>query len=523
MIIIEKVHIEKFRGFENTDILFNRPVNAIIGRNGTLKTTLLGILAQPFSLETGSMSAEQPLFGGKKFNSRMSDKFKFSDKYDVAGEHKWTLVINPQVYPKREYTCVSERRTDNSRIRFWSVEGREKGMNYIQCPVIYLSLKRLLPIGEEKNIKIAKTSLTDEEMEMYVRLHNGILICGDEIFGIASLKSTNKYTIGPETDHSDAITISAGQDNVGRIILAVFSMKRLLDKYQEEYKGGIILIDEIENTLYPAAQEKLIDFMYEAAYKYKLQFFFTTHSMSMITYLKTGKNHERSKLVYLQNVNSKIRAIEDPSLRDIENHLNVSAGRKKSETKIKVYCEDAEGLYVLRALLPRGIKNQVSFVTGINLPWTVYKTLWQKKIPEFMHNIIVLDGDVRNPETGWRGYPKNKNIVLLPTDMAPERMLYEMLFNYGQDDGFWDNSLSGYSRDVCFRDYPTHIDDIDKIKEWFHSQKDFAGKNYCKFINEWKRTHQPTVNQFINEFVCAYNRVAKLIGCQDLEINESAD
>ena len=229
-----------------------------------------------------------------------------------------------------------------------------------------------------------------------------------------------------------------------------------------------------------------------------------------------GKNHERSKLIYLQNVNSKINVVEDPSLKDIENNLNVAAGRKESETRIKVYCEDAEGLNFVRALLPKHIKNKVSFVTGIDLSWTVYKTLYQKGIPEFTHNLIVLDGDVRKTDTGWRGYPKNKNIVLLPSDMAPERAIYEMLYSYEQDDVFWDNSLSGYSRDVCFRDYPNYLVDIDDIKEWFGLQKDYAGKNYCKFINEWKRTNQAAVDSFIIEFVSAYNRVAKLVGCDEI-------
>ena len=517
MNIIEKVHIDKFRGFENTDISFNHPINAIIGKNGTLKTTLLGILAHPFSLETGAMSEERPLIGGKKFNSRMSDKFKFSDRYDIAGEHRWTLTINTQVYPKQQYTCLSERRTDNNKLRFWSTEGREKGMNYIQCPVIYLSLKRLLPIGEEKQIKIAETTLTDEEKKLYIELHNRILICGDNISNVTGLESTNKYTIGPETDHSDAITISAGQDNVGRIILAILSMKRLQDEYKEEYKGGIVFIDEVENTLYPAAQEKLIEYMYEAAYKYKLQFFFTTHSMSVISYLKIGKYHERCKIVYLQSICSKIRVTEDPDLKDIENNLNVAAGRKQAETKIKVYCEDEEGLFLLREFLPSSIKKRINFIKGIDLSWTVYKTLYQKKVPEFLENIIVLDGDVRKSDTGWRGYPKNKNIVLLPTDMAPERMLYEMLYQYNQDDKFWDNSLSGYSRDVCFRDCPNHMESIDDIKEWFRSQKDFAGKNYSKFIKEWKQNNPVEVDAFIIDFVRAYNYVAKHIGCKGIE------
>ena len=521
MIVIQKVHIDKFRGFENIDISFNRPLNAIVGRNGTLKTTLLGLLAQPFSLETGLMAEEQPLIGGKKFNSRMSDKFKFSDKYDVPGEHKWTLSINPQVYSKGDYTCLSERRSDNKKLRFWSTEGRAKGMNFIQCPVIYLSLKRLIPIGEEKGLKITDALLTDEEKELYINLHNRILISSDVITGVSSLKSTNKITVGPETDHSDAITISAGQDNVGRIILAVLSMKRLMEKYKEEYKGGIIFIDEIENTLYPAAQEKLIDFMYEVAYKYKIQFFFTTHSMSTITYLKTGSKHERCKLVYLQNINNHINAVEDPSLKDIENSLNVAAGRKAIDTKIKVYCEDAEGCAFLQALLPNSIKGSISLVTGIDLSWTVYKSLYQKKVPEFLHSILVLDGDVRRSDLGWKEYPKNKNIVLLPTDMAPERMIYELLYNYRQDNTFWDNSLSGYSRDVCFRDYPNHLDNIDEIKVWFKAQKEFAGRNYRRFINEWKKENPQEVDDFIVSFVNAYNYVAKLVGCQTIDYKQS--
>lgn len=158
MKIIEKIYIEKFRAFENLTINFNKPVNAIIGRNGTLKTTLLGMLAHPFSLETGSMSQEIPLIGGRKFNSPMSDKFKFSDIYDVPGEHKWSLYVNKKIYEKEIYTCISEKRKDNGKIRFWSTEGRQKGMNYIQCPVIYLSMKRLMPVGEEKNYKYVQQS-----------------------------------------------------------------------------------------------------------------------------------------------------------------------------------------------------------------------------------------------------------------------------------------------------------------------------------------------------------------------------
>ena len=522
MKIIEKVYIKKFRSFEDTEIAFNRPVNAIIGRNGTLKTTLLGILAQPFSLETGHMSEEEPLIGGKKFNSRMSDKFKFSRTFDLPGEHQWTLTINPEVYPKKEFTCLSEERKENHSIRFWSTEGRKKGMNFIQCPVIYLSMKRLLPIGEEKRIQIYSSNLTVAEKALYTEWHNQILICGDHIKDVSSVKSINKFTLGPLTSYSDALTISAGQDNVGRIILAVLSMKRLKDKFADEFKGGIIFIDELESTLYPAAQEKLIEFMYKTAYEYKLQYFFTTHSMSAITFLKTGKYHERSKLIYLQKIANKIKVTEDPSLKDIENNLNVAAGRKGTGVKLKVYCEDKIGIMFAKAFLPTHIKKQVEFVSGMDLSWTIYKTLYEHKVPEFLNDIIVLDGDVRKSDSGWKRYPRDKNILFLPTKMAPERMIYEALYELPDIHPFWDNNLSGYSRDVCFRDYQGHLDNIDDIKAWFTKQKPFAGKAYLKFIKVWSQKHGEDIETFINDFVKAYNYVAQRVGSATIDVMQGS-
>ena len=43
MHIIKKIHIEKFRAFENVDIPLDKDVVAIAGQNGAMKTTLLGV------------------------------------------------------------------------------------------------------------------------------------------------------------------------------------------------------------------------------------------------------------------------------------------------------------------------------------------------------------------------------------------------------------------------------------------------------------------------------------------------
>lgn len=516
MRIVEKMYVKRFRGISEKEILFNKPVNAIIGKNGTMKTTVLGMIAQPFTLKTGPMSEESPLTGGRYFNSQLSDKFKFSPEYDVPGEHEWSLIVNNKIYEKGTYTCLSERRSDNGRLRFWSTEGREKNMNAIQCPVIYLSMKRLTPIGEEKRLKVDAASLSDEEKRFYCEEHNKILISTENINDVSSVHSTGKNTLGPQTGSYDAWTISAGQDNVGKIILAVLSMIRLKKKYPDDYKGGIICIDEIESTLYPAAQEKLIEFMYDSAQKYKLQYFFTTHSMSVINFLKIGKYNNRNSITYLQRVGGSIKVFENPSLRDIENNLNVEAGRKSDVSKIKVYCEDDIGIKFCRSFLQNDIKRNVDFVSKMDLPWSAYRTLYQHNVPEFLTNLIVLDGDVKDPKNGWKNYPKNKNIIFLPTMKAPERMIYEMLYSLDETDEFWDNGLSGYSKEVCFRDFPNFIEDINAIKSWFQLQKPYAGRGYSKFINLWKKRHLDEVSSFAEQFVKAYNYVAKRTGFEEL-------
>ena len=341
----------------------------------------------------------------------------------------------------------------------------------------------------------------------------------EDVQDVSSLNSNNKHTLGPTTETTDAWTISAGQDNVGRIVLAVLSMIRLKKKYPSEYKGGIICIDELESTLYPAAQEKMVEFMYDSAQKYDLQYFFTTHSMSVINFLKTGKYNNRNTIIYLQKVGGKIIATENPTLRDIENNLNVAAGKKKMSSKIKVYCEDGIGITYCKSFLPKKIKDKIEFVTGMDLPWSVYKTMYQHKVPEFLNNIIVLDGDVKKQDLGWKNYPHDKNITFFPTMDAPERMIYNMLYDMDEMDGFWDNSLSGYSKNVCFRDYPNRIDNIDTIKEWFEGQKEYAGRAYSKFLNEWKKRNPEIVVEFVKEFVKTYNYVAEKTGFDQIDIN----
>ena len=105
--IIQSILVEKFRSFENLSFTLGKSITAIAGRNATQKTTLLGLLGQPFTIS----SKDSPLYGAKtidgyNFKSQFSDKFKISPNYDIIGEHKWTLNFFRNIYEHDSYSVV---------------------------------------------------------------------------------------------------------------------------------------------------------------------------------------------------------------------------------------------------------------------------------------------------------------------------------------------------------------------------------------------------------------------------------
>ncbi len=114
--IIKKIEIQKFRGFENVDFNLGSQLTIIAGKNGTQKTTILGMLSQPFTItgDTNPMKDEKPLCGGS-FKSAFNEKFKLSNNFDKAKSHEWTLHVNNESKP-----FILEKRKQSERIWLYS-------------------------------------------------------------------------------------------------------------------------------------------------------------------------------------------------------------------------------------------------------------------------------------------------------------------------------------------------------------------------------------------------------------------
>ena len=73
-----------------------------------------------------------------------------------------------------------------------------------------------------------------------------------------------------------------------QILYLLLSFIKLRTEYDEkdlECPVGLLLIDEIDATLHPAAQVRLTNLIYNTCKRFAFQAFFTTHSLQILEYL----------------------------------------------------------------------------------------------------------------------------------------------------------------------------------------------------------------------------------------------
>ena len=497
---IEKIQIEKFRGFKKVEFELGSNLTVIAGQNGTQKTTLLGILTQTFAItdEKNPMVKEKPLCGGN-YKSAFSEKFKLSSLFDKPKTHEWTLIYDNG----KTFTAESIDPNDDRKdpVRFWKKGNRSKGSGYIQKPVIYLSLSRLFPIGEDEKINEVDIALNEAEQKLYKQLHDNILCIRDTSSScVTHLEGGTKNTLGISTEIYDWKMNSAGQDDIGKIILALFSFKRLKEKYPQTYSGGILAIDELDATLYPASQEILVDVLRKYSSKYDVQIIFTTHSLSMLSHIYEIKDTERNandiKIVYLEKRNANILVENDLSFEDVVCKLRVIASKDKVK-KILTFTEDAETIDWAKSLLGR--KSSLLHFVKCKLGGDQLMTLTKEKVPVFCfpNSLIILDGDKKINKA------KLNNYLTLPGENSPEVLLAEYFYGLDDNDDFWENCAKHYSKQVMFRgSFDLNSIKKDRViaKKWYQSQLQYWGRNASKAVNAWCKANPDAKTDFIAKF-----------------------
>lgn len=539
--IIKSIYVEQFRAMKSVNAQIGKRVTAIVGRNTTMKTTFLGMLSQPFTIGKDNIMYGEKTLDGYDYRSQFKEKFKLSKEYDVAGTHIWELKFRNNIYNGTDRFKVKsvdrKSKNDKKSLRFINAEkGKEKGHGYVQIPVIYLSLSRLFPIGESGKTSTMAMNLSEEEERLFLSWYKRILAIQNISNPVISVeKKDAKHIFSGVSDDIHTIeTSSAGESNMGRILLAILSFKRLADKYGSSYKGGILLIDELDATLHGFSQREVVNLFSKVAEEYKIQIIFSTHSPTVLKAVNKLQREEiqrkgvkditrfdfDNQIVQLfpkydNNGNRLIDARNINTSRDLKSTLNdMDLLPTSINQHINLYTEDTRSKILLTKILEyKGVTiSDYVDIIDVDLGWTNYCQLINKKIPEFLSSLIVLDKDVEQKRKNQeqKDAINNANVMFMPIDV--ERGMFDFLkkhdvFNVFEEMLKSHNCLMSY--DVCFSHWvENECSDSNEYKQWFTALED-AIPDLGLLYEFWCQENQELVEQFFESFKDTYNLLAE--------------
>ncbi|MFW1734844.1 ATP-dependent nuclease [Acinetobacter sp. ULE_I037] len=460
--LLNQLNVTQFRGLENIEVNLGKNISIICGKNGTAKSTILGLIAQIFSFETDySVGPKDGLkqyrtITDKAFTSNFREHFRFSKKFDLPYTLRCTYSVDDALLNQKIDSLSLEMSNTADRDFRTTVRGNvitpisSNTSRNVTHPVIYLSLKRLIPLPmREKYIENSISYLQNNQRE-FIQLSNSIL--GKRSSNNLTATSGTLDSAVAHNDKYDHESVSVGEDNCGQIVLALMSFKKLSEEMKESYKGGILLIDEVDAGLFPAAQKNLVNVMRNYSEKYKIQIIMTTHSPLIIEDVKIlssyPKAKDKFKVIYLTNTYGKTEINEDIGweqiLADLKIETLVDITTKKLPA-VNVYFEDKEASDFFASLVTKREYKFLNKFDDVTNGCEFYKSLMKKNIPEFCtKSLIVFDADVAE-------LTKHKNALTLPGGYPPDQLVFDFLYRLPAGDNFWRNSIQ-YTREVFIKD-----------------------------------------------------------------------
>lgn len=555
-ISVKSLKITTFRKFHDDCVNFEKSVTLITGQNGTAKSTLLGMLAQPFSFgsekerEKEDKSAYIGNYHGEKladykdiagnFYTYQCDKiFRLSKKHDTPDkEYLYETILNGIDFkvdsgsPLKTKKLLTVQQTRGGKLRFVTGPAlkdsrsvsHNSGEGNFPHPVIYLSLGRLLPLAEVKACEFTETKdvLSSEEEKWYSDSYKAIFAVVDEAPKSGLMETKEKKTsIVPFASDYDGESCSAGQDNIGRILTAILSFKRLKVKLGEKYRGGLLLIDEIDSTLHPSSQIRLIELIKNESENLSLQVVVTTHSLYLIRHCTTVLR-KYVGLIHISKNGNELEVNSNATYKEIEadlKNISIPPSPPQKRQKVSILLEDAEAVRLFKYLTKqekslRGLlsianvklgkkKGDITHLSGQYLEIFANNA---DKVPELKNLVIIPDGDMP-----WVNGCKNPNVLSLPGNKPIEKQIFEMLKSLSATDPFWgDCNGINYKKNVVFGNCTSlESTDLSGVKRWYQSQKQYWGKELGIVFDKYYRENKTICDAFLSKLKKIINRITQ--------------
>lgn len=520
---LEGLFIHNFRTIKDQTISLGSNITVLSGRNGTMKTSMMGLIAHPFT------SVGKDAFG-KTLKTSLQDVFKFSSTFD-ADDYKYDIYIKTdkeRLLKESVSIYYVAKNTERHRV---VVSGAEKGDGNFSYNTSFLNLKRLYPLVDTQAAPDATKALklTPAEASSLKDFYERVFPSSEYQDFIPVHEKNLKTTFAPDGASAsyDWQTISSGEDNLGAIFNRLIGFQRAFKKDQKT-GNGILCIDEFESSLHPVAQVKLFDYLYRWSAQYRVQIVISTHSLYLIShiYLKHAANLTANRI--LVNFISKSTAannnypiLHNPPYNLAYKELTLEDPEKVAEArKVRVFCEDDYAVHFAKKLVKsqhilRAVDFHSTLKPDAGVPGTPHSSLTSLCVnfPLLLeHSFIIFDADVTDSDTA-KIKDKDLYIKLPDTDnLAIERRIISFIISLKNDDQFFKKfkkereAFLTEFKDADISLTPADIIDakktpISKCKNWADRDKTLFKQYityYCSQIPE---------NDFRQKFIEAVNRI----------------
>lgn len=499
---IKGLYIDKFRSMSGRYLKLGKYITLVTGKNGTMKSSLLGLIAHPFS----SPNNAKDMYGNE-LKTSYSDVFRLSLDKDLDEYIYYVDAITEKeeeiLEPVRIY-----RRESEERHSVTVGDGNRKGEGNFALNASYINLQRLCPIIETNAHKV-DIELSQYDEKWIAHSYEAILQCTACSQSETISDDKRKNTLAPSESYYDFNSISSGEDNLGYILCKMLAFEK--NKREGTFLQGLLCIDEIEASLHPSAQAFFLEFLIKWSKKHHVQVVVTTHSLYLIDYcLGLQKDAYTSEEIVINDISTRQVGSDhnyhikiNPDFKEIRKELTYDED-KFSLYKVNLICEDKVAKNALRKIIKkRNILNNVEFIYDISgIEGSSWKSLISlakngKKLLE--DSIIILDPDVPQEAIDKLGRGIREYVIKIPD---PDGLLLSMETRIVRFLMLLDGSSEFYSDTeknaiiANFAKYDIYASDINgdahseitlktkKIKAWKDSNTDLYNRGLTKYIKD---------------------------------------
>lgn len=442
------IRIRCFRSLRDQSLILGEHVTVLSGRNGTMKTSLMGLLAHPFSSD--AMDAF-----GADLKTPLQEVFKLSPKFDTD-DYAYDMTLRTGSGDVLSEPVSIYRVQDNTNRHRIVVSGAEKGDGNFLYNTSFLNLKRLFPLVDTKAAPTTDRAfgLSADEAADLKDFYETVFPSSDyEAFvPVHQKKVKTTFALTGASARYDWHSISSGEDNLGAIFNRLVGFQRAFAAGQKT-GNGILCIDEFESSLHPVAQLRLLDYLYRWSAKYKVQVVLSTHSLHLIQhlYLSHNANLAASRIVVNFVSKSSARGDNFPILQNPDYGLAykeltlTSPAKVAAARKLKVFCEDEHAIHFAKRLIKsQEVLSAVEFHSSLDPGGGKVGTSWPALRKLCVEYPLLLEGSLAlfDADVGAAELRKIKDSELYlvlpdPASLALERRIVAYIIDLDNDDPFF--------------------------------------------------------------------------------------